>query len=230
MLAADPLIRARDFLSDKIPLLTLMCGNTSTTVLATWQAVTDGAFQFFLAGTEYSVSAADFSGAADFDGLATVVQARIRAATSGTTETCVWDATGFFKIADTTSAVNFLYPPDTGTDITTSTWLNGRIGGSAYLEGAESSARWDTSTLLRFLRDAQRRVWERRPDTRINASDALATITIPTDLGDTLILDDKWLEPLAHGVAARAFAMDAGDQNNTRRSQEHDKAFNASLY
>ncbi len=97
-------------------------------VLATWVAVTDGSFAITIDATPYDVSLCDFSGAADLDAVAAIIQARLQVAVAATL--CVYE-NGLLKITSpTTGATSTLsaltaVDPAVGTDISGSGFMNG---------------------------------------------------------------------------------------------------------
>jgi hypothetical protein len=108
----------------------LTCGKFGNT-LANLKLVTAGYFKVTIDNTERSVGPINFSGAADLDACAVLIQTAIRAQT-GATETCVY-ATDRFRITSSTatnqSNVDYLRPYSidlTTTDISGKNYLNGR--------------------------------------------------------------------------------------------------------
>jgi hypothetical protein len=108
----------------------LTCGKFGNT-LANLKLVTTGYFRVTIDDDEYSVGPINFSGAADLDACAALIQVAIRVQTGGT-ETCVY-STDRFKITSSTttnrSNVDYLrpyYPDSTTTDISGRNYLNGR--------------------------------------------------------------------------------------------------------
>ena len=97
----------------------LFGGSLSATqqTIATWQAVTNGGFHITVdGGGAQSIVGLDFSGAANLNAVAVIIQAAITGAT------CVWNAvySRFEITSDTTGAsstVSFLTTPASGTDI-----------------------------------------------------------------------------------------------------------------
>jgi hypothetical protein len=108
----------------------LTCGSSPTTAVATWEAVTDGAFQLTIDGTARSITALDFTNVGSLDQVASVIQAGIRTVTSGLEEV-EWNGTAFLiKSGATTSssAMTVLTAGASGTDIS-------GAGATAFLDG-----------------------------------------------------------------------------------------------
>jgi hypothetical protein len=84
----------------------LVCG-TNGSILATWQAVTNGCFTYVSGVTNYAITGLNFTGLT-FAQIATAIQTGIRAAT-GYTETVTYDATAnCFTLASADDTVGFL--------------------------------------------------------------------------------------------------------------------------
>lgn len=66
----------------------LIYGTPGAQALATWNAISSGAFTLQLAGTSHTMSAMDFSGAASLAAVAAIIQAAIRSEGTG----AIWDA------------------------------------------------------------------------------------------------------------------------------------------
>lgn len=111
----------------------LLCGGSPTTVVATWNGVTDGAFQVTIDGVARSVTAIDFSsGVTTMALVASTIQTALRAVTSGS-EQVIWDSVfGRFVIISgstaSTSAISKLTAGASGTDIS-------GAGGTAFMDG-----------------------------------------------------------------------------------------------
>ena len=97
----------------------LMGSTTSyTTSIASWQAVTAGSFDIKLDGVNKSLTAMNFSAAANLNAVASVIQTKLTAAAAGAT--IVFDGTRFIVRSATTGAtstVDFATPTGSGTDI-----------------------------------------------------------------------------------------------------------------
>lgn len=94
-------------------------GTLATSVVATWNAVTNGSFKITIDGTLYHVTGLDFSACTTMANVASVIQAGIRAMT-GSTELVVWSTNKFIVTsANTTgsSAVSVTTAGTVGTDI-----------------------------------------------------------------------------------------------------------------
>lgn len=122
----------------------LLGGSSATSVIGTWQAVTDGSFTITIDGTEYDITGLDFSGDSDMDDVAATIQAGIRAATSGS-ELVFWDTDHFvIQSADETadSEVSVTSAEGTGTDIS-------GAGGTAFMD-AETGRGTAVAALLGY--------------------------------------------------------------------------------
>lgn len=67
---------------------------------AVWEAVTDGSFRITLNGVAYNVDGIDFTGITDLDGVASIAQVALRAATGDNTLTIVYTVPGFIFTAN----------------------------------------------------------------------------------------------------------------------------------
>lgn len=67
---------------------------SATSVVATWNAVTDGSFRITIDGTQRDITGLNFSAATTMANVATIIQTWIRAAT-WSLETCVWSTNKF---------------------------------------------------------------------------------------------------------------------------------------
>lgn len=127
-----------------------LTGGTSIAgTISDWTAVSDGALTATIDGTGYNIDSLDFSGAADDDAVAAIVQAGIRAATSST-ETFVFDTDHFVCTsvgAGADSAVlQFTTNGTVGTDITGTGFLDCAANAvetavaAAYLTGGSGAS------------------------------------------------------------------------------------------
>ena len=105
----------------------LLCGLGLTTDIPTWQAVTNGGFDVKLDGVNKQVTAANFSGAANLNAVAGIIQTKLNVLAAGTT--CVYDGTRFIIRSATTgtsSSVDFLTAPTgSGTPVDVSAMMAG---------------------------------------------------------------------------------------------------------
>lgn len=105
-------------------------GVSITTLLATFNAITDGAFKITLGGVELAVSGLDFSLSASFADVATTIQTGIRLGTGAvfTNATVTFDAVNsrfVFVGGETGPSTISVAAPDSGTDILGITgWTN----------------------------------------------------------------------------------------------------------
>ena len=94
-------------------------GGTEAADLASLKAVTTGAFKLYVNGTAYSISSVDLSSAANLAAVATALQTKIRAATSGSEVVAVVD--GKIKITSgttgATSSIGPMVSPTSGVDL-----------------------------------------------------------------------------------------------------------------
>jgi hypothetical protein len=114
----------------------LICGPLSTTnsALATWTAITDGAFKITINGSLYSIGSLDFHLQTSLSGVASVIQTALNSALSSTT--CVYQApyNNFVITSPTTgtnSTITVLAAPSSGTDITAI--MSGTTATGAYV-------------------------------------------------------------------------------------------------
>lgn len=86
--------------------------------IADWKAITTGAFAITIDGSAESITGCDFSSAANLNAVATIIQTKLAAASTGAT--CVYDGTRFIIRSGTTgitSTVSYTTAPGTGVDI-----------------------------------------------------------------------------------------------------------------
>lgn len=91
-------------------------GGTAQTVLASWNAIEDGAFKIEIDGAEASLSGLDFSLAASMAEVAAVIDAALATVDAG----CSWDGTRFVVTADSTGAestLGYATAPSAGADV-----------------------------------------------------------------------------------------------------------------
>lgn len=106
----------------------LLTGGTSaTSVVGTWTVVTDGEFTITIDGTAYDIIEIDFTGAADMDAVAAIIQIAIRAATGNSHETCVWSTNKFIITVRSGISVTSAVGGGSGTDIS-------GAGGTAFMD------------------------------------------------------------------------------------------------
>lgn len=104
-------------------------GTSATSVVATWNAVTDGSFAITIDGTARNITGLNFSTAASMADVASIIQTGIRAAT-GSTETCVWSTNKFVITSasfEWTSQVSVTSAVGSGTDIS-------GVGATAFMD------------------------------------------------------------------------------------------------
>lgn len=93
-------------------------GSSATAVIATWQAVTDGEFTITINEETTDVTGLDFSGAADMDAVAAIIQAGINTnIAESEAVTVVWDTDHFIITGLSVVSVTSAVTDGTGTDI-----------------------------------------------------------------------------------------------------------------
>ena len=110
----------------------LLGGNNAETTVATWAAISDGAFDVDIDGVEENVTACDFSAATTMENVATEID-------SNFTGTCVWDGSRFvLKTASTGSAalITVASTPGAGTDI--SALMDADTGNGRAYDGTDT--------------------------------------------------------------------------------------------
>lgn len=221
----------------------LIGGLGITTDIAAWQAVTTGAFKIKLDGVEKSLTAMDFSGAANLNAVAAVVQTKLTAAVAGAT--IVYNGSRFIVQSATTGAtstVDFATAPASGADISvmlglTVTDLGIKTAGSAAESIATSldalqniSQAWyglsfTNEVTEQNVKDAaawvEARVKVHAVTTKAsNVADSTAT----TDIGSylkgqgynrTFVQYDNNDDYAAISAFARAFTVNFNEQNST---------------
>lgn len=107
------------------PAAAILRGSTAETDMDAWSAIEDGAMTLEVDGVESSLSALDFSGQANLNGVASVISTALAGAgQSGAT--CVWDGSRFVVATVATGATAYLGyadSPAAGTDISAMTGL-----------------------------------------------------------------------------------------------------------
>lgn len=85
---------------------------------------------------------------------------------------------------------------------------------------------WQDGELLDLLNDAQREVWQRRPDSRLDATGSYTSggFTEATATSDTLDILDAWRQPLVDWVCYRAAGFLHGP-DNAAKARRHLEAF-----
>lgn len=132
----------------------LFGGSAPTKTIATWQAVAAGSVKIGMdAVAPVDVTAMDFSGAANLNAVASIIQVAVRAANAAfIAATVVYDGTRFIVRSGTTgaaSAVTFAASTGTGTDI--STMMAGTAATGARV--TQGSAEEDMATALQAQQD-----------------------------------------------------------------------------
>lgn len=128
--------------ADADTVATLECGDSPLTVLATWQAVTDGEFTVDIDGGTVNLTSLDFSTITSLDDVATVIDTAL-----GVNGSCYYQINKFVFESATTGASSTITLLDTvavpaGTDISGSSYLDGDVaksgtnpGGSVLSQG-----------------------------------------------------------------------------------------------
>lgn len=86
--------------------------------IATWNAIANGAFNITIDGQAEQVVGMDFSGAANLNAVATIIQTALQLQAAGST--CVWNGSRFILSSGSTgptSTITFASAPGAGTDI-----------------------------------------------------------------------------------------------------------------
>lgn len=130
----------------------LVCGTIGITNPATWAAITDGEFTITVNVTDYDVTSIDFTGDTTMDNVAATIQARVRTVTGDTSFTCTYNSTYTRMEMESDYALSVLSAVSGGggTDISSSTYLNGRLesdgSGGSLKSGTQNSEwlSWDT--------------------------------------------------------------------------------------
>lgn len=99
-----------------------LLGNTTTyeTTVATWAAIDDGSFVISIDGTAETITGLDFSAVTNLNGVASVVNTALNAASAGAS--CTFDGTRFIVRSGSTgtsSTVGYASAHSTGTDVST---------------------------------------------------------------------------------------------------------------
>lgn len=82
----------------------LLCSVNYDPAIANWQAVVNGGFDIKLDGVNKQITAINFSGAANLNAVAALIQTKLAAAAAGTT--CVFDGTRFIIRSGTTGVTS----------------------------------------------------------------------------------------------------------------------------
>lgn len=196
----------------------LKCAASSdtTALLAALKAITTGAFKYTKdAGSETAVSALDFSGAANLNAVAALIQAAL------TGVAVVWSATALrFEFTSATtgvaSAVSFLSAPASGADI--SVLLGGRATSSgAYLFQGTAAEALDATLALFDDRFGQQ--W-------------MASVAPAAD-NDAHLLAAAWTEAAtnkhAYGLTTQEAGVLLASVTDDIASQLHDLGYKRSL-
>jgi hypothetical protein len=114
----------------------LTCGTVGATAIATWQAVTAGAFTIGLGSDDYTVEDLDFSGCADLDAVALAIQTGLRVELESNTGFCRYNDTTagsehFQFWLEGSGTIDYLAAPASGTNISGAGFLNGLTGTGA---------------------------------------------------------------------------------------------------
>ena len=140
----------------------LLCGANPETTIATWAAISDGAFDIDLDASEENVTTCDFSAVTDMDDVAAEID-------SNFTGSCVWDGSRLIlqgTSAGATSTISFANAPAAGTDISALMDALSTDGGTANdgvdaetitesLEAVEAlNSKWYGFAFTKEVRDA----------------------------------------------------------------------------
>lgn len=107
--------------------------------LANWTAITDGALDITIDGTEINLTALDFSGVTNLNGVATIVSTALNTALAGAS--CVWNGSQFIVYGATSGSTGAIgYATDTASSTVAS--MMGLTAGAAVAvdAGADSES------------------------------------------------------------------------------------------
>lgn len=110
--------------------------STAQKDITVWKAVTAGSFKVTIDATVKTLSALDFSGVTNLNGVATIIQTALAGAT------CVWNGTQFVitsPTSGTSSKVSYATPTGSGTDISTMLGMTSALA-SAPVDGIVAEA------------------------------------------------------------------------------------------
>lgn len=115
----------------------------SQQVMTNFTAVTNGGFSITIDGSVKQIASCDFSAQTNLNGVASILQTKLAAASAGTT--CVWDAVyGRFIIRSgttgATSTLSYGGAPATGADISTLLGLTQASGAGAPVAGVAAES------------------------------------------------------------------------------------------
>lgn len=79
--------------------------------------------------------------------------------------------------------------------------------------------RWPTPTLLRYLSEAQFKIYRWRPDLFLDSSSEIVEPSNITSAGTTISLAERWREAIANIVAGKALQEDSDDTINQNRAR-----------
>jgi len=130
-------------------------GTSATSVVATWNAVTDGEFAITIDGTSYDITGLDFSTASDMAGVASIIQAAIRTATGNSFETCVWSTNKFVITCRSAITVTSAVSGGSGTDISgagATTYMDSETGNGTVTAATNSNKKWGLTQLNKGLK------------------------------------------------------------------------------
>jgi len=111
----------------------LVCAAAGTSVIATWNAITDGSVKITVDDSVYSLEDLDFSSDADMDTVALTIQTALRDAIDSNTGFVRWHdkctaGTEHFAIWTDSGTVSYLTAGASGTDISGASYMNGLTG------------------------------------------------------------------------------------------------------
>jgi len=89
----------------------------------------------------------------------------------------------------------------------------------------EGLYRWPQDTLIMYLNQAIERLYSVRPDLKLQSDDSIDTDDALTTGAETLLMPNKFLEPLALSVTACALREDGIDSANIAVAQGYDEMF-----
>lgn len=94
-------------------------------------------------------------------------------------------------------------------------------------DGATSSYRFKATEIIMWINDGIRTIWRNATDSHYASDGTLTAYAEITGLTDTLILDDKYRDAMAHYVASMMLRRKSGEADNMNRMSAHTASFKA---
>ena len=127
--------------------------STAEQTIATWQAITTGAFKIVIDSTERAISSLDFSAATTMTGVAAVINTGL-----STWGGCTWDGDSFIITSDSTgvsSTLGYAFAPASGVDISALIKCSAATAASASIAGIAA----ETPAACAAIMDAASALW-----------------------------------------------------------------------